>query len=123
MAAQTQRPKQRKYNLKLYSFFLQKQRYNSAGIYIDNEEKMKKGLAILFALFVTLSAQDESDPMDLCDDNYAKCMEKCDLQENVSADCYDACDSVYQKCLDKANGYMAEPAQAEESSAPAEPSE
>lgn len=71
---------------------------------------MKKTILTACALMVALTCgAEETDPMAVCDNHYASCTEKCDGQENVSADCYTACDNSYQKCLDVANGYAPEP--------------
>jgi len=67
---------------------------------------MKKSLwGILLLLTALTAAADEQDPMAVCDDRYAKCMDKCDGMENSPPECYDTCDSAYRNCLDIANGY------------------
>lgn len=63
---------------------------------------MKKARLILAGLLACSSLfAEETDPTQLCDTKYEKCLAQCDMQENVEADCYTVCDTTYQNCLEQ----------------------
>ena len=58
---------------------------------------------------VCVWGSEARDPMEICDENYAACTERCGQMDDAPVTCYDNCDKAYQKCLDIANGYPPEP--------------